>query len=136
MILKAIWNLPLIEAMASGTPSIYSNCSAQLEFAEGKGLPINIIGESSALENTYGRFSLTEVPGNYYVPDYNHLSEVMRDVYENYETHKKRAIKESEEIRNNFDWEVIGKIGYEKSTCGHVFLVSLRSIICSEELCY
>lgn len=109
------WNLPLIESMASGTPSIYSNCSAQLEFAEGKGLPINIIGESSALENTYGRFSLTEVPGNYYVPDYNHLSQVMRDVYENYETHKEKAIKESEEIRNNFDWVVIGKIGYEKS---------------------
>ncbi|NBU53566.1 MAG: glycosyltransferase family 1 protein, partial [Alphaproteobacteria bacterium] len=29
------WNLPLIEAMACGTPSIYSNCSGQLEFAEG-----------------------------------------------------------------------------------------------------
>jgi len=30
------WNLPLIESMACGIPSIYSNCSGQLEFAEGK----------------------------------------------------------------------------------------------------
>ena len=30
------WNLPLIEAMACGTPSIYSNWGGQLEFAEGK----------------------------------------------------------------------------------------------------
>jgi len=38
------WNLPLIESMACGTPSIYSNCSAQLEFAEGKGLPVKVKG--------------------------------------------------------------------------------------------
>jgi glycosyltransferase involved in cell wall biosynthesis len=34
------WNLPLIEAMACGTPSIYTACCAQMEFAEGKGLPV------------------------------------------------------------------------------------------------
>ena len=39
------WNLPLIEAMACGTPSIYSECSGQLEFAEGKGHPVKISGE-------------------------------------------------------------------------------------------
>ena len=30
------WNLPLIEAMACGTPSIYSTVQAQMEFAKGK----------------------------------------------------------------------------------------------------
>ncbi|NDB30688.1 glycosyltransferase family 1 protein, partial [archaeon] len=39
------WNLPLIESMACGTPSIYSNCSGQLEFAEGRGLPVKISHE-------------------------------------------------------------------------------------------
>ncbi len=34
------WNLPLIEAMACGTPCIYSADSAQMEFAKGKGLPV------------------------------------------------------------------------------------------------
>ena len=38
------WNLPLIEAMACGTPSIYSACCAQMEFAEGKGLPVKVLG--------------------------------------------------------------------------------------------
>ena len=41
------WNLPLIEAMACGTPSIYSNCSGQTEFASGKGLPVKITGEKT-----------------------------------------------------------------------------------------
>jgi hypothetical protein len=31
--------------MACGTPSIYSDCSGQTEFARGKGLPVKIIGE-------------------------------------------------------------------------------------------
>jgi glycosyltransferase involved in cell wall biosynthesis len=44
------WNLPLIEAMACGTPSIYSACSGQMEFAEGKGLPVKVLGERPALE--------------------------------------------------------------------------------------
>lgn len=87
------WNLPLIEAMACGTPSIYSNCSGQLEFAEGKGHPVKIIGETSS-----GGI------GNFYEPDFNDLSNVMRDVYINYWKYKNRAIKESEIIRNNFSW--------------------------------
>ena len=50
------WNLPLIEAMACGIPSIYSNCSGQLEFAKGKGHPIDIIGPDSS-KNFYVLFS-------------------------------------------------------------------------------
>jgi glycosyltransferase involved in cell wall biosynthesis len=42
------WNLPLIEAMACGTPSIYSDCSGQLEFAKGKGIPVKIKNEQVA----------------------------------------------------------------------------------------
>ena len=38
------WNLPLIEAMACGVPSIYSDCSGQLEFAKGKGIPVSVLG--------------------------------------------------------------------------------------------
>jgi glycosyltransferase involved in cell wall biosynthesis len=41
------WNLPLIEAMACGTPSIYSACSGQMEFAKNKGLPVKVLGEKS-----------------------------------------------------------------------------------------
>lgn len=89
------WNLPLIEAMASGTPSIYSNCSGQLEFTKGKGHPVKILGEK-------------EVPnsvGNYYEPDFNDLSKVMRDVYINYWNYKEMAVNESELIRVDFSWK-------------------------------
>ena len=108
------WNLPLIEAMACGTPSIYSECSAQMEFAEGKGIPVKIVGETPANKNTYARFSMSEMVGNYYEPDFNDLSEKMRFVYEFYDEVKKTSIKESIDIRNKFNWDSIGEIGYEK----------------------
>ena len=108
------WNLPLIEAMACGTPSIYSDCCAQLEFAQGKGFPVKILGEKLANTNSYARYKMSDLPGNYYEPDFNDLSKVMRYVYENYESCKTKSISESEIIRNEFSWENVGKIGFEK----------------------
>jgi len=105
------WNLPLIESMACGTPSIYSNCSGQLEFAEGRGLPVKIVGERPASDSSYNHFN--ETVGNYYEPDFDDLSKVMRDSYENYKEHKKQALKDSESIRKEFSWENIAKIGIE-----------------------
>lgn len=105
------WNLPLIESMASGTVSIYSNCSGQLEFAEGKGIPVNIIGEKPAKDSSYNHFNSQS--GNYYEPDFDDLSKKMRLAYENYNQYKKNAIEESEEIRANFSWKRIGKLGYD-----------------------
>jgi autotransporter strand-loop-strand O-heptosyltransferase len=105
------WNLPLIEAMACGTPSIYSNCSGQLEFAEGRGIPVNIVGEKSASDSSYNHFNGYD--GNYYEPDFNHLSQQMRFSYEFYKQVKSKSLEESKEIRNNFSWGKIGEIGYE-----------------------
>jgi|694.fasta_scaffold79040_3 autotransporter strand-loop-strand O-heptosyltransferase len=105
------WNLPLIEAMACGTPSIYSECCAQMEFAEGKGLPVKILGEKPANQNDYGRYTMSELPGNYYEPDFDDLSKVMRDAYKNYDTHKERSVIESSDLREKFSWEEVAKIG-------------------------
>ena len=109
------WNLPLIEAMACGTPSIYSACSGQMEFAEGKGLPVKIIGEKSTQGNSYSNFSISLengfVPGNYYEPDYEDLAKVMRDAFENYADHKLRAVEEAKIIHSDFNWERIAEIG-------------------------
>ena len=88
------FNLPLIESMACGTPSIYSNCSAQLEFAKGKGHPVKILGEKP-IPNSIG---------NYYEPDFDDLSSVMRDVYTNYWKYKEKALKDSDLIRKEFSW--------------------------------
>lgn len=103
------WNLPLIESMSCGTPSIYSNCSGQLEFAEGKGIPINILGEKPVNESDYNHFN--ESVGNYYEPDFNHLSKQMREVYNNYPHYKSKSMTESKEIRENFSWDNVAKIG-------------------------
>jgi len=103
------WNLPLIESMTCGVPSIYSNCSGQLEFAEGKGIPIKIVGERPVDTSTYSHFNNSV--GNYYEPDFNDLGEKMRDVVTNYSKYKQLALKESEEIRNNFNWDKVAEIG-------------------------
>ena len=109
------WNLPLIEAMACGTPSIYSNCSAQLEFAEGKGLPVNIIGERIATYQEDLKYTMavttSQVPGNYYEPDFDDLSKVMRDAYENYDKHKTKALDDAKIIHKDFNWGKVAKIG-------------------------
>jgi glycosyltransferase involved in cell wall biosynthesis len=93
------WNLPLIEAMSCGTPSIYSNCSGQLEFTNGKGHPVKILGEKP-IPNSIG---------NYYEPDFEDLSKIMRDVYINYWQYKLKAITDSEIIRNEFSWNNAAK---------------------------
>jgi len=98
-------NLPLIEAMACGTPSIYSNCSGQLEFACGKGHPVRIEKKSECKKENLGL---------YYEPDWQHLSEIMRDVFLNYKKYKNIAIKESEEIRENFNWDKVAFSSYKK----------------------
>jgi autotransporter strand-loop-strand O-heptosyltransferase len=95
--------------MACGTVSIYSNCSGQLEFAEGKGVPVNIIGEKPSSEGTYNHFNNNV--GNYYEPDFNHLCEQMRFSYENWDVLKKQALEDSISIRENFSWDRIAEIG-------------------------
>ena len=95
------WNLPLIEAMACGTPAIYSNCSGQLEFAKNRGLPVRIKGEVKNPNDV----------GNYYEPDFEDLAYVMRDAFINYTDYKKRAIEQAKFIHRDFNWDKIAKIG-------------------------
>jgi autotransporter strand-loop-strand O-heptosyltransferase len=99
------WNIPLIEAMASGTPCIYSNYGAQLEFANNKGIPVNISGMKKCSEGINQTFNNTV--GEYCEPDFEDLKLKMREVYENYTLHKEKALRDSKEIRNNFNWNKI-----------------------------
>ena len=105
------WNLPLIEAMACGTPSIYSHCSGQLEFAEGKGLPVKISHELPVSASSYNHFN--DNVGNYYEPDFGDLGKQMWNVVTNYQHYKQKALEESEIIRKKFSWENVAEIGIE-----------------------
>ncbi len=106
------WNLPLIEAMSSGIPSIYSNWGGQLEFANGRGIPVDILGEVPAnIQQKEKYFSWTnDAPGNFAEPNFDDLSKKMRMVVENYTVYKKQALDESDEIREIFTWENAAKI--------------------------
>jgi autotransporter strand-loop-strand O-heptosyltransferase len=105
------WNLPLIEAMSCGVPSIYSNWGAQLEFAKGRGIPVGIVGEISANSTDKDHYSwIKDAPGNFIEPDFEDLSKKMRKVVENYTIYKKKALDDSDEIRQTFTWENAAKI--------------------------
>ena len=105
------WNLPLIEAMACGTPSIYSNCSGQLEFAQDKGIPVNILGEKPVNAGTQNHFN--ESVGNYYEPDFDDLRVKMLEVVNKYQFYKEKALNESYFIRKNFSWKRVSEIASE-----------------------
>ena len=106
------WNLPLIEAMSCGIPSLYSNWGAQLQFAEGRGIPVKIKGEiPAAVQNDESWNS--NAPGNFAEPDFDDLSEKMKQVVEKYAVYKKKALDDSDEIREIFTWENAAKIGKE-----------------------
>ena len=108
------WNLPLIEAMACGIPSIYSNWGAQLEFAEGRGVPVKIKGEVLAI-NDDGSILI----GNYCEPDWEDFKRVLSHSYFNHKALKEKALKDSEEIRKIFTWENAAKIASQHLTKAH-----------------
>lgn len=95
------WNLPLIEAMACGTPSIYSNWGGQLQFAKGKGVPVKIKGLVDA------NIKDSNVGGQYCEPDFDDLRDKMLFVYRNYSEQKIKALEDAELIREEFSWEKV-----------------------------
>jgi len=98
------WNLPLIEAISCGTPAIYSDYGAQLQFAEGKGIPVKISHLRPA------NIADTEVGGEYCEPDFEDLSKQMMDAYKNYDKHKKKALKDAKIIHKEFNWDNVAKL--------------------------
>ena len=101
------WNLPLCEAMAVGTPAIAADHSGSTEYA-GDALLVRV----PKLEKPEGIYGNWQVPGFWGSPDYDHLTELMRDAYENYSSHKEKALKTSEMIRTKFSWEAAAKKAY------------------------
>jgi FkbM family methyltransferase len=105
------WNLPLIQSMASGIPSVWSNIGGQFEFANGAELRCDIVREIPISEIRYINnqswcWDVGYDAGNLYEPDFVKFSQYIRDVYTHYNFYKKRSLDFSNNIRQNFDWSV------------------------------
>ena len=107
------WNLPLIESLACGTPSIYTKCSGQLEFTKGEGLGVEILGEEPATNNQNLSYE-HNIPGNFYTPDLEDLIKKIKDSYSNYNIWKKWHLQHSKEIRQEFSWKNQSKKAYNR----------------------
>lgn len=97
------WNLPLIEAMACGTPSIYSNWGGQLQFAKDKGIPVDISHLRPA------NIEHKEWPGEYCEPNWDDLKYRMREAYNNHSAMRLKAVEDAKEIHENFNWDKIAR---------------------------
>jgi glycosyltransferase involved in cell wall biosynthesis len=114
------WNLPVIQSMSCGVPSIYSKCGGQLEYSKNNlGIGINIICEHRAKrtliinKNQYSWSSLPGyTPNNLYEPDYPQLANELKSFYDSYVNDKnskytEKSLQDSKFIHKNFNWEYI-----------------------------
>jgi len=99
------WNLPLMEAIACGTPAIHSDFSGQLEFAKGVSWRVNIRGYKPP-EQMYGG----SAPGLWAEPDFKHLSSVMKFIYKKHNICRTKAVLDSIDIRKKYSWDNAAKI--------------------------
>jgi autotransporter strand-loop-strand O-heptosyltransferase len=101
------WNLPLLEAIACGVPTICSDYGAQLDFAKGISHTVDIVRDLPPNE-LFGWNG--PCPGTWAEPDYEHLGYQMKYVFENFIGCRYRAEMGSSEIRRKFTWDVAAKV--------------------------
>lgn len=95
------WDMPLMEAMACGVPSIATDWGAHTEFVhEGIAYPLRIRGTVAAVARSayYSGFRWAE-------PDLEHLRFLLRHVYENRDEAVARGRAAAREIAAKWTWD-------------------------------
>lgn len=97
------WNLPLIESIACGVPSICLDYSAQAEFSKNISHMVRV-KEMRSIPNGF--------PGEYAEPDFDDFKSKMRYIYENWQECRARALIGANFIKQQFSWEKAAEIAY------------------------
>ena len=102
------WGLPLLEAIACGTPYIATHYSGQMEYLKHfkqkhSKIDYNMENISSQDFFVFHKFS-DDMRPQWAKPDINSLAEKMKDVYHNWENLTEESIANSQLARKLFSW--------------------------------
>ncbi len=96
------FGLPPIENMAHGIPTIVSDNTAMSSYAQ-LAIPLRMRAKQKS------EYTIWENEGYWFVPDIQHLKELMWDVYKNYSEHKQKAVAKQKVVKKHYSFDKIAK---------------------------